>query len=96
MQRRDIDLNVAKRLFSISQSEYMLRADDCQMAVQFSNMPQTIEESASLNRKNMNRNQILRAVAQKCIKQYPSLHEAAESSNMDIRTLQKYAQWRRN
>ena len=59
-----------------------------------SNMPQTIEESASVNIKNMNRNQILRTVAQKRIKQYPSLHEAAESLNIDIRTLQKYAQWK--
>ena len=59
-----------------------------------SNMPQTIEESASVNIKNMNRNQILRTVAQKRIKQYASLHEAAESLNIDIRTLQKYAQWK--
>lgn len=47
-----------------------------------------------LNIKNMNRNQILRAVAQKRIEQYPSLREAAKSLNIDTRTLQRHAQWK--
>lgn len=47
-----------------------------------------------LNIKNMNQNQILREVAQKRIEQYPSLREAAKSLNIDIRTLQRYAQER--
>ena len=59
-----------------------------------SNIPKTIEEGASLNIENMNQNQILRAVAQKRIRQYTSLREAAESLDIDIRTLQRYAQWK--
>ena len=41
----------------------------------------------------MNQNQILRAVARRRVGQYTSLREAAESLGIDIRTLQKYAQW---
>ena len=48
----------------------------------------------SINIGDLNQNQILRAVAQKRIEQYTSLREAAESLNIDIRTLQKYAHWR--
>ena len=59
-----------------------------------SNIPKTIEEGESLNIENMNQNQILRAVAQKRIEQYSSLREAAASLNIDIRTLQKHAQWK--
>ncbi len=47
----------------------------------------------SLNIGDMNQNQILRAVAQRRIQQYTSLREAAESLNIDIRTLQRYAHW---
>ena len=47
----------------------------------------------SVNIGDMNQNQILRAVAQKRIEQYTSLREAAESLNIDIRTLQRYAHW---
>ena len=47
----------------------------------------------SLNIADMNQNQILRAVAQKRIQQHTSLREAAESLNIDIRTLQRYAHW---
>lgn len=46
-----------------------------------------------LNIEDMNQNQILRAVAQKRVEQYTSLREAAESLDIDIRTLQRYAQW---
>ena len=42
---------------------------------------------------NLNQNQILRAVARKRIEQYISLREAAESLDIDIRTLQRYAHW---
>ena len=59
-----------------------------------SNIPQTIENGESLNIENMNQNQILRAVAQKRIQRYTSLREAAESLDIDIRTLQRYAQWK--
>ena len=45
----------------------------------------------SLNIGDMNQHQILRAVAQRRIEQYTSLREAAESLDIDIRTLQKYA-----
>ncbi len=53
-----------------------------------------LSKTEFLNIKNMNQNQILRAVAQKRIEQYPSLREAAKSLNIDIRTLQRYAQER--
>ena len=43
---------------------------------------------------NMYQHQILRAVAQKRIEQYPSLGEAAKSLNIDTRTLQRHAQWK--
>jgi DNA-binding NtrC family response regulator len=59
-----------------------------------SNIPTKIENGESLNIENMNQNQILRAVAQKRIQQYTSLREAAESLSIDIRTLQRYAQWK--
>ena len=50
----------------------------------------------SFNIENMNLNQILRAVAQKRLEQYPSLREAAESLGIDVRTLRRYAQWKEN
>ena len=57
-----------------------------------SKMAKKIENGESLHIENMNQNQILRAVAQKRIQQYPSLREAADSLSIDIRTLQRYAQ----
>ena len=53
-----------------------------------------IEEAELLSIKSMNLKQILHAVAQKRIQQNPSLREAAESLSIDIRTLQRYAQWK--
>ena len=44
-----------------------------------------------LNIRDMNQNQILSAVARKRVEQYASLREAAESLDIDIRTLQRYA-----
>ena len=61
---------------------------------QVSNVLKTIEDSEFLNIKNMNLNQILRAVAQRRIQQYHTLTEAAESLDIDTRTLHKYAQWK--
>ena len=46
-----------------------------------------------LNIENMDQSQILRAVAQKRIQRYESLREAAESLDIDIRTLRRHAQW---
>ena len=46
-----------------------------------------------LNIRDMNQNQILSAVARKRVEQYTSLREAAESLDIDIRTLQRYARW---
>ena len=57
-------------------------------------IPKMVEEGEPLNIRDMNQNQILRAVAQKRIKEYSSLREAAKSLDIDIRTLQKYAQWK--
>ncbi|RKU19098.1 hypothetical protein C6500_11735 [Candidatus Poribacteria bacterium] len=59
-----------------------------------SKMAQNMENGDFLNIEDMNQNQILRAVAQKRIEQYPSLREAAKSLNIDTRTLQRHAQWR--
>ena len=57
-------------------------------------IPKMVEEGELLNIRDMNQNQILRAVALRRIKEYPSLREAAESLDIDIRTLQRYAQWK--
>ena len=57
-------------------------------------IPQMVEAEEFLNIRDMNQNQILRAVAQRRIKEYPSLREAAKSLDIDIRTLQRYAQWK--
>ena len=57
-----------------------------------SKMAKKIENGESLNIENMDQNQILHAVALKRIQQYTSLREAAESLNIDMRTLQRYAQ----
>ena len=44
-----------------------------------------------LNIKDLNHNQILQAVAEKRLEQYPTQREAAESLGIDIRTLKRYA-----
>ncbi|MCG9130122.1 hypothetical protein J5I95_00425 [Candidatus Poribacteria bacterium] len=54
----------------------------------------TTEGSEFLDLKNMNLNQILRAVAQRRIQQSHTLAEAADSLDIDTRTLHKYAQWK--
>ena len=54
----------------------------------------TIETGEFLNIQNMNLNQVLRAVAQRRIQQYPTLKAAAKSLDIDLRTLHKYAQWK--
>ena len=59
-----------------------------------SKMATKLESRESVNKKNMNLNQILRGVAQERIQQYPSLREAAESLSIDTRTLRRYAQWK--
>ena len=60
---------------------------------QGSYIPKMGGKMESLNIGDMNQSQILRAVAQRRIQQYTSLRKAAESLNIDIRTLQKYAHW---
>ncbi len=49
------------------------------------------EDPNTLNIKDLNQNQILQAVAEKRLEQYPTKREAAESLGIDIRTLKKYA-----
>ena len=58
-----------------------------------SNIPKVSEKGEFLNITDMNQHQILSAVARKRVEQYASLREAAESLDIDIRTLQRYAQW---
>jgi len=52
--------------------------------------------SESIDIQNMNQNQILSEVANLRIDNHTSLREAAKSLEIDIRTLQRYAQWKRN
>ena len=61
--------------------------------LQASNIPRMSEKGEFLNITDMNQHQILSAVARKRVEQYASLREAAESLDIDIRTLQRYAQW---
>ena len=56
-------------------------------------IPRMSEEREFLNIENMNLNQILRTISQRRIEQHTSLREAAKSLDIDLRTLQKYAQW---
>ena len=44
----------------------------------------------TLNIKGLNLNQILQAIAEKRLEQYPTQREAAESLGIDIRTLKRY------
>ena len=74
--------------------EISIRGPESRRNLPLSYTSKTSEEDEHLNIENMNQNQILRAVAQKRIEQHTSLREAAESLDIDIRTLQKYAQWR--
>ena len=52
------------------------------------------ENPESLNIENLSWNQILRAVTLKRIQQYRTLREAAESLDIDARTLRKYADYK--
>ena len=55
------------------------------------NIPTISGKGEFLNIRDLNQHQILHAVARKRVEQYPSLREAAESLDIDIRTLQRYA-----
>ena len=57
-------------------------------------IPNMAEEGEFLNIRDMNQDQILHAVALRRIREYPSLREAAKSLDIDIRTLQRHAQWK--
>ena len=52
-----------------------------------------IEVGEPINIQDMNQHEILREVAQMRIDKHSSLREAAESLGIDIRTLQRHAQW---
>jgi transcriptional regulator with PAS, ATPase and Fis domain len=56
-----------------------------------SSISRTSEKGEFLNIRDMNQHEILSAVARKRVEQYASLREAAESLDIDIRTLQRYA-----
>lgn len=55
-----------------------------------------VEVVEPINIQDMNQNEILREVAQMRIDKHKSLREAAESLGIDIRTLQRHAQWTEN
>lgn len=61
--------------------------------------PDTLRErrdSEWLNIENMNLQHILRAVAQKRIRKHNSPRAAADSLNIDVRTLQRYVHWEKS
>ena len=58
-----------------------------------SSIPRMSGKAEFLNIRDLNQHQILSAVARKRVEQYASLREAAESLDIDIRTLQRYARW---
>jgi len=60
---------------------------------QTSKVATTDENAELLNISGMNQHQILRAVAEKRIAECASLNEAAHSLDIDIRTLQRHADW---
>ena len=74
--------------------EVSTRAPEPWRTLPTSHTSKTSAGDERLDIKNMNQNEILRAVAQNRIEQHASLREAAESLDIDIRTLQKYAQWK--
>ncbi len=74
--------------------EVSTRAPEPWRSLPTSHTSKTSEGDELLDIKNMNQNEILRAVAQNRIKQHASLREAAESLDIDMRTLQKHAQWK--
>ena len=55
-----------------------------------------VEVAEPINIQDMNQNEILHKVAQMRIDKHRSLREAAESLGIDIRTLQRHAQWSEN
>ena len=61
--------------------------------LQTSSIPRMSGKGEFLNIRDLNQHQILSAVARKRVEQYASLREAAESLDIDIRTLQRYAHW---
>ena len=75
------EVNMA--IFALEHTDLLVRLADTKM--------HDIEEY--LNIRNMNFREILRAVAERRIQQYPSSRKAAASLGIDKRTLQKYAQW---
>lgn len=54
------------------------------------------QDAKLLNIENMNLQQILRVVAQQRILKHDSLRAAADSLNIDVRTLQRYAHWEKS
>ena len=61
-------------------------------SLQIPGIPRIDGKTEFLNIEDMNQNQILCAVAQRRIQQHSSLREAAESLDIDIRTLRRHAQ----
>ena len=59
--------------------------------LQVASIPRISRKGEFLNIRDLNQHQILHAVARKRVNQYSSLREAAESLDIDIRTLQRYA-----
>ena len=74
----------------------MMRELSMQSSASWSGLPVSSisgmsEKGEFLNIRDMNQHEILSAVARKRVEQYASLREAAESLDIDIRTLQRYA-----
>ena len=86
----EIQESLKQALFQVNIAVFALEHTDVLVMLADRKM-HDVEEH--LNIRNMKFREILSAVAQRRISQYPSLREAAKSLGIDVRTLQKYAQW---
>ena len=86
----EIQESLKQALFQVNIAVFALEHTDVLVMLADRKM-HDVEEH--LNIRNMKFREILSAVAQRRISQYPSLREAAKSLGSDVRTLQKYAQW---
>ncbi len=71
--------------------ELSMQSSSSWSSLQVSNISRISEKGEFLNIRDLNQHQILSVVARKRVEQYASLREAAESLDIDIRTLQRYA-----
>ena len=71
--------------------ELSMQSSSSWNSLQVSSISRMSKKGEFLNIRDLNQHQILSVVARKRVEQYASLREAAESLDIDIRTLQRYA-----